>query len=45
VTREIALASSGPRGDLTAILTEHARTIAREAQRILAIEYEQAALV
>jgi hypothetical protein len=32
-------------GDLRAILTEHAPTIAREVLRILAIECEQAAVV
>ena len=37
--------ASAEHGDLTAILTEHARTIAREVQRIMAIEYEQAAVV
>jgi hypothetical protein len=35
----------GEHGDLTAILTEHARAITREVQRMLAIEYEQAAVV
>ena len=36
---------TGGQSDLGAILAEHAREIAREVQRILAIEYEQAAVV
>jgi hypothetical protein len=37
--------SAAEHGDLTAILTEHAQAIAREVQRILAIQYEQEAVV
>jgi hypothetical protein len=32
-------------GDLSALLAEHARTPAREVQKVLAIEAEQAAVV
>jgi hypothetical protein len=45
VTVNAPITINGPaaeHGDLSAILTEHARAIAREVQRILAIEYEQA---
>jgi len=32
-------------GNLSALLAEHARTIAREVQKVLAIEMEQSAVV
>jgi hypothetical protein len=37
--------AGGAPSDLGAILAEHARTIAREVQRVLAIQFEQEAVV
>jgi hypothetical protein len=37
--------ATGERGNLSAILSEHAREIARQVQQVLSIQYKQEAVV